>query len=114
MKMLPKSFAEFTPVTIISNVNYVLVDDDELIANIWNLSAKMAGKNIKTFQNVSDFMMAFPLYEKNTMFYIDASLGGDIKGEDVAKILYDQGYHNLFITTGYPKENFSHVHWVKN
>lgn len=44
---------------------------------------------------------------------MDSSLG-DLKGEDVAKTLYEKGYINIILATGYNKENFKHVTWVKD
>ena len=48
-------------------------------------------------------------------FYIDSCLGdGVIKGQDLAKELYDQGYKNLYMSTGFEKEKFANMPWIKN
>lgn len=114
MKIIPKPYAQFTPIKVLSNIDYVLVDDDETITDIWKDCAELLGKNIKIFNNAKDFMRIFHLYEKEVLIYIDSCLGCGLKGEDIAKILYERGYNNLILTTGFPAENFKEMYWIKN
>jgi signal transduction histidine kinase len=105
IRILPKFFAEVTPINFI--------DDDEYITNIWIEKAKIINKKIRVFNDIFEFMEIFHLYDKKTLIYIDSSLGGNLKGEEFAKILYDKGYQNIFLATGYPPENFKNIYWVK-
>lgn len=115
MKMMPKPFFIAAPIKILKNVDLIFIDDDESITEIWKDRAQSVGKNIEVFNNIHDFMRIFDLYEKNTLIYIDSALGGDLKGEDFAKILYDNCYQNIFIATGYNKEDFSkNMYWIKD
>ena len=50
---------------------------------------------------------------KDIPIYIDSNLERDIKGEELAKTLYDQGYTNLYLCTGYPPETFGKMPWLK-
>ena len=114
IKMMPKSFVMLSPIKIIKDVDLILIDDDELITDIWKITAASADKQIEVFNNIHDFMSIFQLYKNETHIYIDSSLGGDLKGEDFAKILFDNEYKNLFITTGHHKDNFKDIYWVKD
>jgi hypothetical protein len=43
---------------------------------------------------------------KHTAIYIDSDLGQDIKGEIFAKELFEQGYHELYLATGYRSSDY--------
>ena len=43
----------------------------------------------------------------------DSDLGEEIKGEYIAKNLYDQGYKNVYLATGYHPSDFDHLKWLK-
>ena len=76
----------------------VLIDDDELIQATWKLVAKEKGHEIECFSNERDFSKAS--IEKNIPIYIDYHFRSGETGVDIVKTLHEQGYHNLFITTG--------------
>jgi hypothetical protein len=52
--------------------------------------------------------------DKSCPFYVDENLGNGVKGEAVTKELFDLGFENLHLATGYPAEQFKHVTWVKS
>jgi signal transduction histidine kinase len=114
MKIIPKPFAERTPINILSRTDTVFIDDEEAITSLWQESAMRAGKNINVFNDPREFMRISHLYEKDTLIYMDSSLGGNLKGEDFAKVLFDQGYLNIILATGFSKEHFREVNWVKD
>lgn len=58
---------------------------------------------------MSNYIAAF---SKNALICVDANLGGE-KGEEVTKILYDDGFANLYITTAFEASRFSHLTWIK-
>lgn len=113
MQMIPKSSVITIPVKITKHVDLIFIDDDRALTYVWKKRAQLSGKNIETFNNIYDFMRIYDLYKKDTLIYIDSSLNADLKGEYFAKILYENGYHNTFIATGYEKEVFKDVYWVK-
>jgi len=41
-------------------------------------------------------------------------LGDNIKGEQYAKYLYDRGFTDLYLATGYQPEQFGHLPWIKS
>lgn len=119
MKIIPKYFAEYVPIFIaskelLSPMKVVLIDDDKLITDIWQESAKDAGINLSVFHNPQDFIYLMDQYPKETLIYIDSFLGENLKGEEFAKIFFEKGYTNIVLATGYSKEHFKHVIWVKD
>jgi signal transduction histidine kinase len=117
MKLIPKYFAEYIPMVVTlkkPSTTVVLVDDDKMITRIWQECAIDAGVTLDVFHHPRDFMRVLDQYQKETVIYIDSSLSDNLKGEDFAKTLYEQGYVNIILETGYEKECFLHVTWVKD
>ena len=49
-----------------------------------------------------------------TPFFLDRDLGEDLpKGEDIAKSLFEKGFKNLYLCTGYRKEDLQEFPWIK-
>lgn len=96
-------------------IDFVHLDDDDLLRICWSHSAKKAGKQIKSFSNPNELKMSLSTIEKETPFYIDSCLGdGVIEGQDFAKELFEMGYENLYLSTGYEKEKFAEMPWIKD
>ncbi|MCD6047070.1 MAG: sensor histidine kinase [Gammaproteobacteria bacterium] len=114
MKIIPKSFAELTPIRVFEPTEIIFIDDEEIIGEFWKDSAESAGKTISVFQDPRDFMRIVHLYPKDALIYIDSSLGNGLKGEDFAKQLYEMGYQNIFLATGFSKDHFKDVTWIKD
>jgi signal transduction histidine kinase len=117
VKIIPKSFSIHIPI-VQSEVNlevpdFIFIDDDEMLTKAWRNSGKLFGKKVLTFNCSRDFLVTIDHYPKSMLFYIDSDLGDGVKGENLAKILYEKGYHNLYLATGYDKDKFSHVSWIK-
>ena len=46
--------------------------------------------------------------------YIDSELGeNQIKGEEFAQVLQNDGYQKLIFTTGHSREKFAHLPWLE-
>lgn len=127
IKLIPKGDAPFVPIqlmenheTILPSGNYtenkldaILIDDDPIVHKTWSFSAVLANKNLKCFSSAKDFFAELNLFERNTPIYIDSKLQSDMRGEEVSKIIYDQGFLNIYIQTGYCPENFKAKNWIK-
>lgn len=119
MKIIPKYFADRTPICVLPSsssqpTEIVFIDDNKTMTNLWKESAEDADIAISVFNHPQDFINTLNDYSKDTFIYIDSTLSENLKGEDIAKILYDQGYQNIILATGYPKRDFQHVTWVKD
>jgi hypothetical protein len=91
----------------------ILIDDDPLVRMTWSMSAKSHGKAFKAFATPAEFQAIAPTIAPGTPIYIDSNLAGGIKGQDVAKALYEAGFKELYLATGYEPDSFSSMPWIK-
>ncbi|MBP7795687.1 MAG: HAMP domain-containing histidine kinase [Elusimicrobiales bacterium] len=97
-----------------SIIPVVLIDDDPLVRKNWEIKSRKNGINLKTYANPIDFIETSHNYPKETQIYIDSELGNDIKGEEIAKELYEKGFKNIYIETGYSKDRFKGNQYIKD
>jgi anti-sigma regulatory factor (Ser/Thr protein kinase) len=117
IKIIPKEVAHLIPISELKHsktVIMILIDDDELIRLTWEMKAGMTGKTIKTFSSFNDFKVHSEQIDFTSDIFIDSELGADLKGEEVAKILFDQGFKSLHLCTGYSPEDFPAMPWIKS
>jgi hypothetical protein len=117
LKIIPKSFSIHIP---INWLNYsskipeiVFIDDDKNLTKAWRDTAELLEKNILTFNNVSEFILTIENYSEATRFYIDSDLGDCMKGEDLAKTLYEKGYRHLYLATGHEASKYENMYWIR-
>lgn len=90
----------------------VLIDDDQLMHKMWDLCASEVNKNLLILPDLNDFYLYHINY--NTPIYIDKKLGVNLDGFDVAKKLNEEGYRELYITTGYEAEMLEKPAFIKS
>lgn len=116
-KILPKNYSPFIPLVKAPNQpDLILIDDDHLLATAWKMSANNRGHHLLTFSNTTEARRIIPLLSQQTPIYIDSQLSNDDKsekGEIFAKELYDLGFHNLYLATGYCASQFKNLTWIK-
>ncbi len=91
----------------------VLLDDDELVRLTWGHIAKKFDQNLIIFSMPDELFQNLENLEKNSVFYLDSNLGKGIKGEDIAKEIYQKGYLNIFLTTGHDAKDFEDLNFIK-
>ncbi len=98
---------------VIENSNKaVLIDDDELVKLTWSASARKNGIELISVSSLNEVDLT--QLKKDVTFYIDSDLGRDqIRGEAIAKQLYEKGFANIFMATGYVDEDFSGMDFLK-
>lgn len=96
-------------------IKIVHIEDDEYLRMCWEDWAESNGHKIISIGDPDELEQYKSTLEKDTKFYIDSHLGKDkIKGQDLAKILFDDGYKELYLTTGYNKNDFGDLPFIKN
>ncbi|MBU0504356.1 hypothetical protein KJ708_00040, partial [bacterium] len=95
------------------NCDAILIDDDYLVHTSWKIIAKRYGKTIRCYADPADFISDSKEIDKTTPLYIDSQLGDDVKGEDLAKEYFEQGFENIYLATGYSKDDFPPMPWIK-
>jgi len=134
IRMIPKGLAGLVPITAASSVQRianseeiekktidstpasgveVLLDDDALVHMTWKMSARNNGITLKAFKAPVEFLSSLEAFPKDTPIYLDSELGEGLKGEDIAKDLWEKGFTGIYLETGHPPERFSHLPWLK-
>lgn len=85
----------------------ILIDNDTLMHDCWNLSAKDQNKEIALFYTFESFLAECKYFAHEIPVYIDSDLGDGIKGEIIAEEIYSLGFKNLYLATGYDAAQFS-------
>jgi len=119
ISLIPKNLSAFIPIHVSvpsEYFEYVYIEDDMLLRMGWERVAKK--KKIKLLTLESPRLFEFHhdnINPETTKIYIDSSLGeNEIKGEDFAAQLHNRGFKHLYIATGYEKEKFAHLSWLKH
>jgi hypothetical protein len=84
-----------------------------MMRSTWLFAAEEAGITISTYASFDEFLNEISNYNKDTLIYIDSDLGNNIKGEICAKHLFDEGFFEIHLATGYSKDMFSPMPWIK-
>ena len=89
-----------------TNVQYVFLDNNQMVVDLWELAAQGKGVSFRAFKNAPDFLEFVASSDKDVCIYVDVDLGLELTGVDILKKLYNDGYKNLFLTTGYSNCDF--------
>ncbi|MCI5072878.1 HAMP domain-containing histidine kinase [bacterium] len=105
IKLIPKTSADLVPLTIEKSQNKVqydavLIDDDEMIRNVWQMAADDDNKRILTFADPALFDEQVKKIDLQTPIYIDQNLKNKQLGTEVAKSIAKRGFKNLYLATG--------------
>jgi signal transduction histidine kinase len=116
IRILPKLMSTFIPIQMYKETlipyDAILIDDDPLVHTLWELSACVHDKKIGIYSHVPDFLMASQQIDKHTKIYIDSHLGSHIKGEILAKDIYEQGFETIYLVTGAHDSQFNNFPWI--
>lgn len=118
VRLIPKGMAPFVPIKLSERDRVrwdaILIDDDPLVHALWKSDAKQKKKHVLLFFSAADFLQGADMVSEDTPIYVDSSLGSDLPGEQSAKRLYDRGFKELFLATGYPAKHFREsMPWLK-
>lgn len=94
---------------------YILIDDDKLIRLSWKTEALKKNISFQSFEYVDQFLNLNMNPSSSLYIYIDSNLGDGVKGEIEAKRLELAGYTNIYLATGYTKDDFDLelIPWIK-
>lgn len=89
----------------------ILIDNDKIIQLSWRMRASKTGKKIECYFTIDDFLNNLPSFD--VTIYIDSNLGENIKGEVEAQKLYNMGFTNVYLTTGFSDIRIEEYPWLK-
>ncbi|MBA2657826.1 MAG: HAMP domain-containing histidine kinase [Tatlockia sp.] len=114
VSMIPKPYVPHLKIKQTSFSNLVFIDDDEMMRNTWLFAAEEVGMSITTYSSFNEFLKNKTHYDKDTVIYIDSDLGDNIKGVLCAKRLFNEGFKEVHLTTGYSHDRFGNMPWLKS
>jgi hypothetical protein len=85
----------------------IQIDDDADLRKIWEVAAKNKGKEYRGFSSVEEFLAAKSALDASANIYIDSQLKSAEPGELSAKKIFDLGFKNIFLCTGFRREKFA-------
>ena len=89
----------------------ILIDDDELIHYLWKFEADKRGVPFKGFCSISEFLESADDIALDSEIYIDSHLGDDVRGEIEGVKVFEAGFKNICVATGY--DSLAVPSWVK-
>ena len=113
VRLLPKSIIHYINVKT-KAPSVVLIDDDKLIRLDWKNYFESKGIPFKSFTSIDKFIEESPSIEKESLIYIDSHLGDGIRGEIESEKIFKLGFINLFLSTGFQKDDFQKPAWIKD
>jgi signal transduction histidine kinase len=123
--LVPKAIAGIAPLHIsespsslnlpcvLERPDAILIDDDNLVRTVWQTWAEDHGKQIRCYSDFNILWAELKNFDKSTVIYIDSNLGVEKSGEDLAKMLFDQGFTNIYLSTGFEGSAFKNVSHLK-
>lgn len=93
--------------------NIVLIDDDKLIHYAWKNYASKKNNPLTCFFTVHEFIQQSHVFDKSTNILIDSFLENEGKGEILAKEIYDNGFHNIYLCSSDIEVDLKDYPWIK-
>ena len=125
IRLLPKNLVTHIPIKLLldckdnrfrqnlKKCDYIFIDDNQLIIDVWLMQAETSGKNVVTFSSISEAEKEIFNYDRTTPIYIDSTLEDDKKGEEYAKGMYEAGFKTIYLATGCDVREFPTMYWIK-
>lgn len=121
VRLIPKLMMSLIPITYTASTvaaeapyDYVYIDDEEIMRLVWERKAKKSNVSLLVLSSIKDFDQHLgKINKESTRIYIDSHFGeNEMRGEDFAKILHEQGFKHLSIASGYEAKHFVHLDWL--
>ncbi len=77
------------------------------------MAAKANNIELKAYKDAEAFRVVAKHLGPNTSIYVDSNLGNSVRGEVLAKELFEMGFKNVVLTTGYPTSKFKDLPYLK-
>ena len=115
IKIVPKQLIEFIKNDFFQyESHYVLIDDSQIVIDTWTLKSYEKNINFNGFTDVINFLAFINTIDKKTNIYIDFNLECGVNGKDLAMDVYAKGFENLYLCTGYEKNEFQPMSFIKD
>jgi hypothetical protein len=117
LKMIPKTNIHQINIRLddgspTSGSDIVLIDDDPLVHQCWQLQGALSNKNVLCFPTAQEFLSSRPAMDRRTPIYVDLNLAKH-SGEDDALLLYKKGFSHIIMATGSLVAQTKMKPWIK-
>ena len=120
-RMIPKGLMGLVPIRVAQQLagdaerprttskdwDAILIDDDPLVRETWQVAADLAQKRLKVFASADEFFQEAGAYGRDIPVYIDATLGSNSRGEEESRRIHAMGFMEIYLATGQKVEDFS-------
>jgi signal transduction histidine kinase len=122
IKILPKQIFNFSKVVTNTRreivdtdhkVRIVFIDDDYLMHMSWEVEARRKGIQLDCFHTVDDFLIKVNEYDLNTKIFVDSNLKDGIRGEQESIKIFEFGFTEIYLATGYSASDIDKPEWIK-
>ena len=115
IKVVPKLWIELIKNDFFQyDSHYVLIDDSQIVIDTWTLKSYEKNVHFNGFTDVIKFLSFINTIDKKTNIYIDFNLECGVNGKDLAMDVYSRGFENLYLCTGYEKNEFQPMRFIKD
>lgn len=120
LKIIPKTFSVYIPIVFlfktshVKNADFIFIDDNVDLTDAWVLHGISKGKNVAPYNSINSFKVDLNYYDHITPIYIDSDLNDVMKGQEFAKELFEIGFKNIYLCTGYLATDFPKMYWIKD
>ncbi len=121
LRLLPKNLVPRIPIVsgtgkrqaaLRGRPDAVLIDDHIWIRKGWELSATRAGKRLLTCASMQEFQAVERHLDRSTVLFIDSDLSDEMPGERFAWNLFDAGFTEIYLATGFDATGFAPMPWI--
>ena len=121
LRLIPKGMAGFVSIelstdpgkTRMEKLDAVLIDDDHLVRMTWERAAEIQVKRFRAFSSPAEFLNLVSEFDLTTPIYVDSNLGDGVKGEEFARVIRQRGFTELYLATGYERNQFPKMPWLR-
>ena len=85
----------------LSPMDFILVDNDDLVHIVWETKAAARGLTLKGFSSVAALLSFSEVIPRHIPIFLDSDLGSKIKGQTFAPELRKLGFQRIYVTTNY-------------
>jgi hypothetical protein len=117
VRLIPKGLAGFVPISIGAvqeRLDGILIDDDALVHMVWKKEAGNKKKAFKGYNDPEEFFAEHVRFHQETPIYVDMHLGNGKNGNEISKKIFDLGFRNIYIATGFRPDDFEQLGHVRS
>jgi signal transduction histidine kinase/FixJ family two-component response regulator len=112
INLIPKEQISYVNIVNDGPAKYVLIDNDELVRLNWKRTFEKKEENLDVYDSVADFLKKSGAYTSDIKVYVDSDLGNGLKGEVLSEEIFELGFKNINLTTGYNVNKDDIPSWI--